>query len=405
MLRRLRLKFICVIMTIVTLMLCVILGLIFHFTKVELETEHIQMMQTVAMSPVITNRPDILQDQGRLPFFVLEVDNQGRLKEAFGNFFDLSDPDLLHDLVQASLSSDASVGTLKEYKLRFFRIDKPGGMALFFADISSEINTLQNLIRTCLLIGTLSFFVFLMMSILFAHWAVRPVEKAWKQQQQFVSDASHELKTPLTVILANADMLQSSEYDEQSRSQFISNINIMSRQMRKLVEGLLELARADNGAASAVFSQIDLSALLSNALLLFEPLCYERGLAVDSRIEPDLVLSGSESHLQQVIDILLDNAQKYAAHDSAVEISLCRKGRSHCLLSVATMGEPISKDDLKNIFKRFYRVDKARSERSSYGLGLSIAESIVQMHKGKIWAESEGGVNTFLVQLPILPND
>ena len=115
---------------------------------------------------------------------------------------------------------------------------------------------------------------------------------------------------------------------------------------------------------------------------------------------PDgIEISGSEQHLYQVLDVLLDNALKYGAQNSMVSVDLVSTGKN-CVLSVASPGEPISGEDLKNIFKRFYRADKARSMNGSYGLGLSIAESIVEAHKGKIWAESENGYNTFFVQLP-----
>ena len=108
---------------------------------------------------------------------------------------------------------------------------------------------------------------------------------------------------------------------------------------------------------------------------------------------------GSEQHLYQVMDVLLDNALKYSEPNSMVSVDLVSTGRG-CVLTVASPGEPISREELKNIFKRFYRADKARAMNGSYGLGLSIAESIVEAHKGKIWAESENGYNTFFVQLP-----
>ena len=112
------------------------------------------------------------------------------------------------------------------------------------------------------------------------------------------------------------------------------------------------------------------------------------------------VLRGSEQHLYQVMDVLLDNALKYSTPGGTVSVKLTQNGRN-CTLSVASPGEPISKEDLKNIFKRFYRADKARAMNGSYGLGLSIAQSIVEAHKGKIWAQSGNGYNTFTVQLPV----
>ena len=128
---------------------------------------------------------------------------------------------------------------------------------------------------------------------------------------------------------------------------------------------------------------------------------FERELLLESSIEEKIRVKASDSHLRQVMDILLDNAAKYSAPNGCVQVTLVRQG-GHCLLSVASPGEPISREDLKNIFKRFYRIDKARAMNHSYGLGLSIAESIIKEHKGRIWADSAEGVNTFFVQLNAL---
>ena len=267
-----------------------------------------------------------------------------------------------------------------------------------FVDMSGEIATITGLMRTCLLIGGISFLAFLGLSFVLARWAVRPVEVAWNQQRQFVADASHELKTPLTVILTNAELLRVPGRGPEEQKRLSESILTMSHQMRGLVESLLELARVDNGTAKLSFSELDLSTLVEEGLLPFEPVYFEKELQLESRGAPGLRVRGSESHLQQVLDILLDNAAKYCTPGGAVKVELKRQG-SHCVLSVSNPGEEISREDLKNIFKRFYRIDKARTGNHSYGLGLSIAESIVQGHGGKIWAESKAGVNTFFVSL------
>ncbi len=138
----------------------------------------------------------------------------------------------------------------------------------------------------------------------------------------------------------------------------------------------------DNGGQNMVFSRLNFSELVSDALLPFEPVYFEKGLTLESNVEENLLVMGSQQHLKQVADILLDNASKYASADSTVRVTLRRQG-SHCLHSVASAGDAISKEELKNIFKRFYRMDKARSMNHSYGLGLSIADSIVSKHGGK----------------------
>ena len=174
----------------------------------------------------------------------------------------------------------------------------------------------------------------------------------------------------------------------------------MSKQMRGLTESLLELARSDNHSKEISFENIDFSALISEAILPFEPLYYEKGLTLSCEIQDNIIVSGDSAQLCRLADILLDNALKYSYPQTEVVVSL-KKHKDYCLLSVASHGNIISKADLKNIFKRFYCVDKARNANHSYGLGLSIAESIVKEHGGRIWAESADGVNVFRVRLNI----
>ena len=402
MLKRLRIKFVCINMAIVTIMLGIIFGTVLHFTQVTLETQSVQMMHAAALSPNHTNRPDRPPEQMQLPYFVLHLDKSGRRTAAVSSFYDLSDEGLLDELTAIAISSEDPVGVIPEYDLRFCRSGSPWGESIVFADMSTEKNVLSGLLRNCCLIGGASFLLFLLISILLAQWAIRPVEKAWRQQRQFVADASHELKTPLTVITTNAELLQSPDCDEAGREKFSGSILTMSRQMRGLVESLLELARIDNGAARTTFSSLDLSQLVQEAVLPFDAVFFEREMLLECRVHPGIQVRGSQSHLRQVVEILLDNAQKYSAPGARITLSLAPLHRSYCVLQVSNPGVEISGEDQTRIFERFYRADKARSMNHSYGLGLSIAQSIVLDHHGRIWCESAGGINTFFVQLPML---
>ena len=397
MIRKLRIKFVCINMVIVTAMLLVIFGMMLHFTRENLELQSIRAMQSLGDMPA-PGPPGERRKEVQLPFFRAEIGKNGELIDVSGGYFDLSDDAEIMHLIHEVLESGEDVGVLKEHRLRFHRRNAPFGQSLTFVDISSEMATMEGLVKNCLLIGAVSFFLFLGLSLLLARWAVKPVEKAWNQQRQFVADASHELKTPLTVIMTNAELLQDGACGMEQSGRFAESILAMSRQMRGLVENLLELARVDNGTVKMVFSEFDLSEMVAEALLTFEPVYFEKELLLESEVEPGLRVKGSLSHLRQVLDILLDNAAKYSSAGGTVRVAL-RRQRNGCLLSVASPGETISREDLKNIFKRFYRIDKARAMNHSYGLGLSIAESIVKEHDGRIWAESRDGVNTFFVSL------
>ena len=296
--------------------------------------------------------------------------------------------------------NDDGSGVLKDYRLRFLRLETPMGPRIVFADMTSEQSTLNNLIRTFLMTGSAAFLVFLGISILLARWAVKPVDLAWQQQKQFVADASHELKTPLTVIQTSAELLHAPDCPEIDRKTLTDSILTMSCQMRGLVENLLDLARIDNGSVKEEYCTVSFSDILSDAVMMFEPIFFEKGLPLRYEVEPDIHVSGIPSHLKQLAGILLDNASKYASPGGETFVKLSRSGHKRCLLEVSDQGEPINSEDLKNIFKRFYRADKARAMNHSYGLGLSIAQSITEEHRGKIWCESRDGYNRFYAEIP-----
>ena len=398
MLRKLRLKFVIINMAIVTAMLCVIFGLIYHSTRVDLEQENLNMMRAIASFPALDRpgRPDQPPEEVRLPYFTLQIEADGTVSAFGGGYYDLSDGKFLQDLADKVMAAGGDTGVLEEYNLRFCRLPTPMGERLVFSDISSERATLDSLVRTCLLIGSLSFLAFLGLSLLLARWAVRPVERAWQQQRQFVADASHELKTPLAVITTNAELLQGTQESGPA-----SHILSTARQMRQLVEGLLELARADGGASETPMARVDWSALVEEALLPFEPVFFERGLTLTPRVQPGLAVWGRADQLRQAVDILLDNAQKYAVSPSAVYLHLDRVNHNRCLLMVENRADPLSPQELEDIFKRFYRTDWARSRDGSFGLGLPIAKQIVSAHRGRIWAESREGRVRFYIELPL----
>ena len=400
MIKKLRIKFICVIMAIVMVLLGGILGVVVHFTSRSMEMQSINMMHRLADRPFKKGIPGIPSEEIRLPFFIVQVNRQGELIAASGDYFDLSDQASLQQIVDAALTSDQEIGELTEHNLRFLSTASPRGYTIVFADTTTEDSTLKHLIYSCLMVFFMAITVFLGISILLSHWVIKPVETAWNQQRQFVADASHELKTPLSVIMANAELMQNPETPEVERKKYSENILSMTYQMRSLVENMLEMARVDNGALKIQFTPLDFTELVNDAVLSFQLLFEEKNLGLDSQLADHITIQGSEQHLYQVLDVLLDNAMKYSAPASRVHVTLTGNGRT-CTLSVSSSGDSISNEDLKNIFKRFYRIDKARTMNGSYGLGLSIAEAIVTAHRGKIWAESKEGCNTFFVQFPV----
>ena len=444
MIRKLRRKFVCINMLIVVLMLFVILGMTLSMTKASLREESLDALRSAyapdkrenhagtkdeksqkpntapTLSPENTDatetRPAGQKPVGdtppksdkngrdghqvRVPTFTLTYSATGDLVASGSDFYDLSDKAYLESLLSAAQSKGTEYGILWSESLRFLRIDPPGS-GYSFVDISSEQATLWNLFLDCILIGFVAFGAFLLLSILLARWAIRPVEVAWNQQQQFIADASHELKTPLTVIITEAELLSDPNTQEETRRQCATNILETSHRMRSLTEEMLDLARAENAREERMEEVCSLSELLEDSILSFEPLFFEKGLELRAHIEEGITVKGNKTRLLQLGEILLDNAQKYSL-PGITTLTLKKHGHKTCELTLSNPAHPLEEEEMSHLFDRFYRVDKARTATGSYGLGLSIAHSIVYSHSGTIKAEQQEGTITFRIRLPIV---
>ena len=217
-------------------------------------------------------------------------------------------------------------------------------------------------------------------------------------RRRFVSDASHELKTPLTVILSSADLLaESAPAEEQT---YVENIRAESRRMKKLVEEMLTLFRAESVRRETAFSEVDLSDVVTDAALRFEPVVFESGRRLLYTIDEGLQVSGDRDALERLTGILLDNAVKYAPQGTDIRLTLTHQDRTACL-AVENGGDPIPPEVAAHLFDRFYRADSSRTG-TGFGLGLAIARAIVQNHRGNIICRSQEGLNRFSVTLPVL---
>ena len=398
MIKKLRIKFVIINMTIVTLMLGTVLSLTYCFTKTKMENQSIRMMQRIAAAPFRTSAQLKTDGEMRLPYFAVRLSPDGERLAAAGGYYDLTNQEI-QQLVDRCMKSDQRMGEIPQLNLRYCRVDAPHSRYLVFADISSEIKTLRSLLNTCLLIGFLGFLGFLGASIALSAWAVRPVDRAFRSQQQFIADASHELKTPLTVIKTNAQILE--KYPENGET-CLQNILTMSDQMKNLIEEMLTLARSDHGGAGWKPVALDLGEAAEEAALPFESLFFEKGMVLETDLTPGIRVEGDPGQLGQVVEILLDNAAKYADSGAKTWVKLEKTARHRCCLTVANEGPAIPKEQLEGFFERFASGDPARNRRGSFGLGLAIARSIADRHRGRLWAESRDGINSFHLELNTL---
>ena len=427
MIKKLRRKFICMNLTVISLILIAILCTIIYSTGHNLSRNDLELMRRLALDPPQTGQSaDRPPEDLRQSYLILHLNTQGEITATENVRFSLSDDTDYSALIRAAKTARASAfsdtdapfppsgaaagtedltmktGVLSDQQLRFLQVHNDRfGETYVFLDISGSQVILASLARNCLFIGFFSFAAFFAISVLFARWAVRPVENAWEDQKQFIADASHELKTPLTIILTNAQLLRSPDFDETQKQRFSDNILETATRMRTLIEGLLDLSRADRGMLHSDAVDLNFTELVEQQLCLYEPIYFEHGLTLQQELAEQVHVNGSSTQLTQGSDIRFDNADKYALPASQIRVKL-ETAHHSCLLSVTTAGKPLSAKEQTAIFKRFYRVDQSHSDCSSYGLGLSIADTIVRAHHGEIYARSGSGENTFFVRLPLL---
>lgn len=264
------------------------------------------------------------------------------------------------------------------------------GDKLVLFDISETRTVLINCLHFSIVVFLLFELVNTYISYWLTGWIVKPIVETFEKQKQFVYDVSHELKTPIAVIMTNADMAE-----KDGDAKWINNIKNESDRMNKLVVSLLDLLVSDNYNEKEKFKVTNISKTIEMCVLTFESLIYENNLKVEYDIQSDINFNCSVERIKQLFGILVDNAIKHAKKDSKIFISL-KKNKDGIIFSVKNRGDAIPKEEREKIFERFYRSDKSRNRNENrYGLGLAIAKNIVTMHNGKINVTCSGGYTTF----------
>lgn len=312
---------------------------------------------------------------------------------------------------QAVLDQDDNHGFLPQFDLCFERMPMTDGYIVAYADARS-LHDWESLAFMLGGVGIAALLVFFLINLGFSRWALRPVAESMKQQQQFTADASHELKTPLTVILANMSILESQpDSSVAEQMQWVESTQTEAERMQLLVNDMLDLARPKDQkqlSKAPVLDDVDFSDLVEGEVLQFESVAFERGVEMDSRIKADLHVIGDAERLGRMVATLIDNACKYTEDGGKVVVTLTSRsatGKKPAIarLTVHNNGTPIAPEDLPHLFDRFYRADKARtSGKGGYGLGLAIGREIAREHEGDITVSSSSAEGTtFTVILPL----
>ena len=402
MIQKLRRQFVAVCMALVALVMAAVCGAAYHAVRQNIEDLSRQMLYQVlredsGRGAVPNPTIEIGGDRVLLPYFTVNIWG-GTAYITGGTYANLEDTDALRDILSQCLEQNQTEGTVEDYHLRYLVEDNGLYRKLAFVDMSMEQATLARVIRSYLVIALAALLVLLGIAAAASRWVTRPVERAWRQQRQFLSDASHELKTPLTVILSNAELLEGAALPEKP-ARWSGNIRCEAEQMRTLVEQMLTLARADNGVRPAAMEPVNFSDVATECVLSFEPVAFEAGKPLEDHVAEDVTVTGDRDRLRHLISILLDNAVKYGAPGGTITLTLERTERQ-ARLTVANPGDPIPPEHLPHLFERFYRADSSRGEQSGFGLGLSIADTIAREHKGSLRAESDAVSTRFIFTLP-----
>ena len=305
--------------------------------------------------------------------------------------------EVLNTIVKKILSKEKRSGTVYRYKLRYL-LREEGQKTLILGDYQRELNMLNKQALSTALLALVLILLFLPLDYFFSTWAIRPSVQAMEKQKQFISDAGHELKTPLAVIAANLSLLEDQNLAPET-GDFIQNIAVMSKKMQGLVEKLLQLSRLEQQVFT--YGEMDYSRRVAEICLQMEALFFEEGIELEVDLEQNIVLKHAiESQVEEVLRIFLDNGRKYADKPSTLFVKLYRE-KNMAILSVDSAGRSLGKEEFEKIFSRFTRLDEARSQSESFGLGLSIAKEIAANHKGKIYGYGKNGRNCFVLALPL----
>lgn len=284
-------------------------------------------------------------------------------------------------------------------KYRFLCCSEESSMRIIFLDCSRKIESFQSFLFASIFMALLGYIIFFFVILFFSGKIIHPVSESYEKQKQFITDAGHEIKTPLAIIQADADVLAM----DIGESEWLEDIKKQTERLAALTNDLVYLSRMEESGDNMQMIEFPFSDVVEETALSFQSFAQTQDKIFKCNIQPMISLVGDEKSIRQLVDILMDNAMKYSPANGTVSITVQKQGRQIRLTVFNTVETPVPKEQLNLIFERFYRMDSSRSSQTGgYGIGLSMAKAIVSVHNGKIYATTRNSQSLEITaQFPI----
>lgn len=404
MLQKLRIKFIALATGLLFLVLTIIIGIVNL-----LNYRHVLYSSDFTLKLLASNNgsfPDNPDTEGRplnwkmspeLPFetrfFSVQLDSEENIVSVNFEKIAAVTPEIASGYLEQVLNSPRNKGFIGEY--RYLLSDTSSGSMIVFLDCGRQLSSVRSFMLISVGISLAGLLVISLLLYVLSAPIVRPIADSYEKQRQFITNASHDLKTPLTIIDADIDILEM----DYGSNEWLQDIQKQTKRLVELIRELMLLSRMEEKDAHFQMIDFPISDVVGETAQSFEALALTHGKTFTLRIQPMLSYCGDENAIRRLVTILLDNAQKYSDTNGSIALSLHKTDRL-LKLSVSNSCTPITEEDRKHLFDRFYRGDKSRnSQTGGYGIGLSVAKAIVQAHKGSIRAVTADGGHSLTIAM------
>ncbi len=409
MFKKLRRRFVVLIMIITGLIVMGIFIAVFSVNTINLKNSYNRALQALAEQDITTDEDkeftlpsDLKYLSGVVKIEAVYINDKLQAEIVAKQKGTTCSTEELYEITNEIIMTKKTNGVLRDHEIRFFVMkDEFNRYVITYCKTVHEtrfVVKMHGVSITCCILCLIGIFA---VSEYMSYKFIQPAETAWEQQSRFIADASHELKTPLTVILANNNIMLNHVENKEDEKWLLSTKE-EAETMKRMLEDMLYLAKSDARMLKSDDKTLDLSEILFACSLTFDSVAFEKGIIINTDIEKNIEVKGDENELRAVIGILIDNAVKFSHNNKNIDITL-KAVKNKAVFTVTDFGEVIPDSELKKIFDRFYQTDKVRTKQGGgAGLGLAIAKSSVERMKGEIKCQSsEGNGTTFTVTLPM----